>query len=170
MVTPYTKRFYLEDHNSNNHSTCFPVSAVDAIAAPSHGRRVSVSPEKVLPVTTARSSAVVVLNLPKYEERTGVEWSGVGKVVVSSRPKATTAKTKATTTALPLDRNVTPGTKIPRCIIDTEPFGDTNVTQPYRSMFTTLEEKSNRLDDWLVTQGETLLERLPEGLAQVLKP
>jgi len=92
----------------------------------------------------------------------------VGKVVVSYRPKATTTKTAAA--ALPLDRDVTPATKTPRCIIDTQPFfGDTNVTQPYRHMFTTLEEKANlsRLDDWLVTRGEALLERLPEDFAQV---
>jgi len=72
--------FHLDDNNKNKNTknknnTPSPVSAVDVIADPSHGRRVSVSPNKVLPGTTVKSSSSVVLNLPKYEERSGVEWA-----------------------------------------------------------------------------------------------
>ena len=136
MVTPEAKRFH------NAPATDAQTSAVDAIAH--NSRRVSFSPNKMVV-----SEQLPVMQMPSYEERTGV-----GKVVVSYHPKK----------VLPVEHIAASGK--PRCLISLD-FG-TNVTQAYRHMFTTLEERARILDDHLASMGEDIVEFLgSEGVAEV---
>ena len=116
-----------------------PTSAVDSIAL--NSRRVSVSPSKIVPLP--------LVQMPSYDERTGV-----GKVVVSYHPKK-----------VPPAEHV-PASGKPRCSISFD--FPTNVTQAYRHMFTTLEERARILDDHLATMGEDIVEFLgSEGVAEL---
>jgi hypothetical protein len=82
------------------------------------------------------------VNPPAYNERTGV-----GKVVFSFNPR-NLPKTDATAYKH-------------RCeIISTFP---TNVSKPFRHMFTPLEEKAHALDEHLITMGEEIVNRYAIG-------
>lgn len=92
-------------------------------------RRVPVSPEK----------PKVVLNMPKYNER-----KNAGKVLVKFNPEN-------------LPKLESSGDCKIKCEIKTE--FETNVTKPYRFMFTPLEEKSKVLDEHLISFGEEIMEK-----------
>jgi hypothetical protein len=79
------------------------------------------------------------LNLPKYSERTGVN-----KVVASCNP-----------TNLPVV--VTSESVKTKCVISSN--YETNVIEPYRHMFTTLEERAQALDAHLVQLGNEITKR-----------
>jgi hypothetical protein len=125
MVTPDAKRL--------QQLATTPTSAVDAIAS---ARRVSVSPNKLVAPNQAP-----VIQMPSYEERTGV-----GKVVVAYHPKH----------AFKVEH--IPATLKPRCTISTD--FETNLTKAYRHMFTPLEERARILDEHLMSMGEKIMESL----------
>ena len=104
-----------------------------------NSRRVSVSPSHIAPL----------VQMPSYDERTGV-----GKVVVSYHPKK----------VLPAEH--VPASGKARCLISLD--FPTNVTQAYRHMFTTLEERARILDDHLASMGEDIVDFLgSEGVAEL---
>lgn len=113
------------------------ISAVDSIAS---NRRVSLSPAPPGILQETRSSS-----LPKYGER-----QGSGKVVATFNPNKLEA-TEPTATSK----------SIPKCNVSTE-FA-TNVQEPYRHMFTPLEERAKALDQHLVELGEEIVERYGLG-------
>lgn len=79
------------------------------------------------------------LNLPKYSERTGVN-----KVVASCNPNN-------------LPAVVTSESVKTKCVISSN--FETNVIEPYRHMFTTLEERAHALDHHLVQLGNEITKR-----------
>jgi hypothetical protein len=114
-------------------------SAVDAIASK---RRVSLSPAPPGILTDSPPST-----LPKYGER-----KEAGKVVVTFNPN----KLEATESSSAIQTSSSP-----KCNVSTD-FA-TNVQEPYRHMFTPLEERAKALDQHLVDLGEVMVERYGLG-------
>ena len=96
-------------------------------------------------ISPKRSPSTPAVNLPKYSERTGVD-----KVVASYNPNK-------------LDPASDDAAERQLCAISTSDFGDSNVKQSYRHMFTTLEERSQILDDQLVRMGNHIIEKYGIG-------
>lgn len=134
-VTPPAKRF--NANLSNNSSSA--VDQVGASSVSSSNRRVSLSPA---PPTSLSSQS----QLPKYNERTNA-----GKVVHTFNPANLMALETETTSVA-----------APRCTVSLD--FPSNVTQPYRHMFTPIEERARVLDQQLVEMGEIMTERF--GLGQ----
>jgi hypothetical protein len=114
-------------------------SAVDAVASK---RRVSLSPAPPGILAETPSST-----LPKYGER-----KGAGNVVVTFNPN----KLEATEST-----SATPMSLAPKCTVSTDFV--TNVQEPYRHMFTPMEERAKALDQHLVDLGEVMVERYGLG-------
>lgn len=123
---------------SGNNSFDPSRSAVDSIAS---NRRVSLSPA---PPASLMKSSQRSSNLPKYEER-----SGAGKVIHTFNPNELQWAEVANTTS-------------PKCTISSSLF-ETNVQEPYRHMFTTLDERAKALDEHLVELGDAIIERYDLG-------
>ena len=132
-VTPPSKRFNVTFDDT-------PVSAVDAVAS---NRRVSLSP-----APPGVLSQTPISTLPKYGER-----KDVGKVVVTFNPNKLEATESTSAT--------TPVSSAPKCTVSTDFV--TNVQEPYRHMFTPLEERAKALDQHLVDMGEVMVERYGLG-------
>jgi hypothetical protein len=113
-----------------------PVSAVDKVAA----NRVSMSPNKVTP----RGPTTAPVNIITYNER-----KNAGQVMVTFNPNDLPPISEAT------------DSKAQKCVVSCS--FDTNVTKPYRHMFTTLEERANALDNHLNKMGEKMVERYEIG-------
>lgn len=112
-----------------------PKSAVDAIASSS--AKVSMSPKQVTPTP----------NLPSYEDR-----KNAGKVLVTLNPHNLD----------PMDEITSEDNK-PRCVVSSDAFATTNIQDPYRHMFTTLEERATALDGHLLSLGEDMVEKFEIG-------
>lgn len=101
--------------------------------------------------TSPSMPSTPAVNLPVYNERTEA-----GKIVLSFNPRnlARSAATLANSS---------------RCTISTD--FPTNVTKPYRHMFTPLEERARVLDEHLVAMGEEMVDRYAigqdEGIAEL---
>jgi len=108
-------------------------SAVDAVA------RGNGSPS---PTSAAATATKRVTTMPKYNERTDV-----GKVIVSYNPHKLEASSEISAET----------ESHRRCVINNQ--FDTNVSKPYRHMFTTLDDRSKALDHHLVTMGEEIANR-----------
>jgi hypothetical protein len=100
---------------------------------------VSISPKQVTPTPPTPA------NLPSYGDRTGA-----GKVIVTFNPKDLP----------PMEDEASSKS---RCIVSTKDFSSTNVSKPYRHMFTTLEERGEALDLHLRKMGEEMIERYDIG-------
>ena len=50
----------------------------------------------------------------------------------------------------------------PKCVVAYDQF-DTNVSEPYRHMFTVMDDRARQLDHWLVQKGEEMQERYHFG-------
>lgn len=135
-VTPPAKRFNVTFDGSTP-------SAVDSVAS---NRRVSLSPA---PPGSLQDTRPVVA---KYNER-----QGAGKVVVTYNPN----KLQAVEAEAAADNSTT--TAEPKCTVSTDL--KSNVTKPYRHMFTTMEDRAKALDRHLVDLGEDMVERY--GLGKV---
>lgn len=105
-------------------------SALDAVFS---GRRVSLTPAPPQLSQTSNS------NLPKYGDR-----QNAGKVVTTFNPR------NLESLAVKEHRR--------RCTVSYD--FDTNVSKPYRHMFTTLEERANALERQLVEMEDELIQTL----------
>lgn len=90
------------------------------------------------PAAVARPTAP----LPKYEER-----AKVGQIAASFNPKEFPAITP------------TPAPSSHRCAILTDEFSNSNITQPYRHMFTTITDRAEALEKQLESMGKKIVEK-----------
>ena len=127
LVTPPTKR------QANRMDEPGTASSVDSIAR--DGSSVSSTPQrpKIMPV------------MPKYVERTGV-----GEVVTSF-VSSNISKKSDDAAAAPSEASRPPN----KCTISST--FPTNITKPYRHMFTTLQERAQALEDHLVDMGNAII-------------
>lgn len=154
MVTPPTAKRHHSGSDGDvaaadvgNQKTSSMLSSVDQVAIPGGAG----SP---VAATAAAMNKATTIPLPKYEERTKV-----GQVVVaypSNRP----ADAKGD------DRNTKAG---PRCSVVFHScsgaaagsvdvvVGKYNITQPYRHMFTTMEDRARALEELLVERKEAIV-------------
>lgn len=105
-------------------------------------RRVSLSPAPPNSLQDSRTA-----NLPKYGDR-----QSAGKVVASFNPNKLEA----------VDADMGTSRSARRCTVSSS--FSTNVQEPYRHMFTTLEERAKALDEHLVTLGQDMVERYGLGV------
>lgn len=89
------------------------------------------------------SPLIIPGQISTYNERTGA-----GKVILTFNPRN-------------LVKAVTPILTTPRCNVNTS-FA-TNLTKPYRHMFTPLQEKARVLDNHLVSMGEEIVNHYAKG-------
>jgi hypothetical protein len=128
--------------SSKRSNVTFPDSTYSAVDAIASKRRVSLSPAPPKLLADSPPST-----LPKYGER-----KEAGKVVVTFNPN----KLEATESS-----SATPASSSPKCNVSTEFV--TNVQEPYRHMFTPMEERAKALDQHLVDLGEVMVERYGLG-------
>jgi hypothetical protein len=117
----------------------------DSSSALSQRGRVSLSPGPPLHLA-AQSSASSLGTRIKYDDR-----KGVGQVVATYKPQ-----NELTTPS------ITRSSSSPKCSLDYLSFS-TNVREPYRHMFTTLDERADALDQHLVERGEEMVDRYNLG-------
>lgn len=146
-VTPPAKRF-----NASLQQSQQQVTTPAASAGGSGGsKRVSLSPYPpgINPEPSASSSSG---KAPKYSER-----PNSGKVVFTFQPAQ--ELTSSAAAAASASSELAPKRK---CVVSHSCF-PTNVRKPYRHAFTTLEERSNALNDRLEEMGDYMKERYGLG-------
>ena len=110
------------------------LSAVDVIATTAQ-----------TPVSVKSNNSIPPPNLPRYEERTGA-----GKVILTYNPN----NLEATASSEEKQHR--------KCDIFLDSF-DTNVSEPYRHLFTTMEDRAKALDQQLVRMEQILMQRYNIG-------
>ena len=137
LITPPTKRMATAQKKGND-KTDNSNQQMDVIAASD----TTPTPSKATPDSIVSSMASsLTYTPPKYEERTG---SGTCTLLFNPNDWAASISSKASVQ--------------PRCTISYNQF-ETNVQEPYRHLFTTLDDRAKALDRHLVDFEETLCQR-----------
>jgi hypothetical protein len=121
----------------------------DSSSALSQKGRVSLSPGPPVNLA-AHSSASALGTRIKYDDR-----KSVGQVVATYKPQ----------NELTTPPSITRSSSSPKCSLEYVSFS-TNVREPYRHMFTTLDERADALDQHLVERGEEMVDRYNLGAAE----
>jgi len=107
--------------------------------------RVSLSPD---PPLAHQPKLETSSSIPAFSERTNA-----GRVVTTFNPN-----------------NLAPielaAASKPKCVISYDEF-ETNVAKPYRHMFTVMDERARKLDEWIVEKEVELMERYHFGESDV---
>jgi hypothetical protein len=103
--------------------------------------------------TTAKAEATPAPVQPKYEERTHV-----GQIVASYSGPAFDSATTTTITSNNNSNKNRCGASSSMTLLSTKKVGTNNILQPYRHMFTTLEDRAKALEKQLVEHGRAIME------------
>lgn len=143
MITPAAKRHQQPDQQRPLKQQQLVDHAGGGGGSPH--KRVSLSPD---PPLAHQPKLETSSSIPAFSER-----ANAGKVVATFNPN----------NLAPIELSAA---STPRCVISYDEF-ETNVSEPYRHMFTVMDERARKLDEWIVEKEAEFMERYHFGESDV---